>query len=363
MHDLCTKLLPKLVAGFVLGNIFLGPSTALARDEALKAMPWLDDLTRPVPQNHPVPQNQFNVGDSIGEGEAADDTIGAVNHQTVWSTGFEAADNVDSVNERFEATNSTGYFENDSARDAMFNRARSGADMADFAIQAQEVVAEASMTPSGDAGMVTILLGNNDVCADTLDTMTDPSQFEAQFRAGLDVLAASPLTSSADIHVSSIPAIYWLWNAKRNDLFCRVIAWRFVPCQNLLSSPGDDCESTASRLDPDTISAGDGPNCTRRKEFHAKIRDVYNPILRDVLAEYQSSGVPPKLPNAEFIDIFDVPFDSRHINDGDCFHPSVEGHALLAEKQWCRSKWGVGDIMCLPKPKAMPWLYLLLGEE
>ena len=245
----------------------------------------------------------------------------------------------------------------------MFNRATSGDKMTHFSRQAQEVVAAASNTPSGEVGMVTILLGNNNVCANTLDDMTDPALYEAQFRAGLDVLAASPLTSTADIHVSSIPAIYWLWNAKRNNVFCRVIAWSLVPCQNLLSSPGDDCESTASRLDPDTIRAGDGANCTRRKMFHAKIRDIYNPILRDVLAEYQSSGVPPKLPNAEFLDIFDVQFESRHINDGDCFHPSVEGHALLAENQWSRSKWGAGDIMCFPEPKAMPWLYLLLGEE
>ena len=32
----------------------------------------------------------------------------------------------------------------------------------------------------------------------------------------------------------------------------------------------------------DEIVAGDGPNCTRRKQFHARIRDVYNPILKRV---------------------------------------------------------------------------------
>jgi len=175
--------------------------------------------------------------------------------------------------------------------------------------------------------------------------MTDPVDFENQYRAGLDILAASAETSSAYIHVSSIPAIYWLWNAKRNIFWCRIFAWPFVPCENLLDNPGDDCASNASRLDPDNVYEGDGENCIRRKEFHAKIRDIYNPILRDVLKEYRDNGT---LPNANFIDVFDVHFEDSHVNGGDCFHPSETGHALLSEKEWCRSQWGKDDILCTP---------------
>jgi hypothetical protein len=113
----------------------------------------------------------------------------------------------------------------------------------------------------------------------------------------------------------------------------------------LLDSPADDCASDASRLDPDIVYAGDGPNCQRRKAFHARIRDDYNPILQDVLAQYRQEG---RLPNAYFIDVFDVRFFSNHVNDGDCFHPSVEGHALLSQEQWCRSRWGEGDALCTP---------------
>jgi cysteine-rich repeat protein len=296
-------------------------------------------------QNDAAPDNQFNIGDSIGEAEAANGTIGSINHQHVWSTGYDGGDVVDSVNERFEAADGAAYYENNSARDGTFNHAVSGAEMADFAAQATEVVAATAATPTGDAGMVTIMLGGNDVCAPNMDSMTDPAQFEAQYRAGLDVLAEWPATSGANIHVSSIPAIYWLWNARRSDTFCRYFVWPFVPCQNLLNDPGDDCESVTSRLDPDNVYPGDGSDCRRRKEFHARIRDVYNPIIQNVLAEYRDSGA---LPNSEFVDIFDVPFSSTHVNSGDCFHPSRAGHALLAEKQWCRSKWGVGDAMCTP---------------
>ena len=290
-----------------------------------------------------VPGNQFNVGDSIGEGEAADGTIGEAHHETVWSTGYNISDSVSSFNERFEGNAADDYYENNSSRDALFNHAVSGAEMVDFATQAQGTVSASAQAPSGTAEMVTVFLGNNDVCAASLNDMTDPGLFEEYYRAGLDVLASSNATRNAQIHVSGIPAIYWLWNAKRDAFWCRVFAWPFVPCENLLDNPSDDCESSASREDPDTVYAGDGSNCQRRKTLHGIIRDTYNPILRDVLDEYRASG---QLPNARYTDIYDVRFDSEHVNGGDCFHPSTTGHALLAEKEWCRTHWGNGDQAC-----------------
>ena len=292
--------------------------------------------------NFSYPANQFNIGDSIGEGEAADDTIGEAHHETVWSTGYASGDSVASFNERLEANDAPAYYENSAARDSVFNHAVSGATMADFAYQAQAVVSYTSQLPGGDAGMVTVLLGNNDVCADTLADMTDPLVFETHYRAGLDVLSASPATQSARINVSGIPAIYWLWNARRSNLLCRLV-WPLVPCQNLLASAADDCASNASRNDPDMDYPGDGPNCLRRKTFHRTIRDSYNPILRDVLDEYRTTG---QLPNAYYTDIYDVRFESVHVNGGDCFHPSEAGHALLAEKEWCRAPWGSADAQC-----------------
>lgn len=230
---------------------------------------------------------------------------------------------VSSLNERLEAQDAVAYYENNATRDPTFNHAVSGAVMADFAGQVSKIVSAISVVPGGSAGMVSVLLGANDVCADTLDGMTEPALFEAQFRAGLDILKNSAATRGAAIRVSSIPAIYWLWEAKRTDFLCRVFVWPLVPCGNLLDNPTDDCASTESRLNPDVIYSGDGPNCVRRKEFHARIRDVYNPILQDVLGEYSAT-----LPNARYVDVFDVRFGDSHVNDGDCFHPSAAGQAL-----------------------------------
>lgn len=292
-----------------------------------------------------TPLNLFNIGDSIGEGIAAYDDIGGFHHETVWSTGYDPADIVDTLNERFEATDPAGYDENDADRDNIFNQAEEGDEMEGFQAQANAVVAATGATPSGKVGMVTVFLGNNDVCTDAVGTMTDLELFEAQYRAGLDVLAASPATKDGYIHVSGIPDIYWLWIAKRSNFWCRIFVWPQVPCQELLANSSNDCGNGSSDLDPDTIHPDDGPNCIRRKEFHAAIRDDYNRILRDVLQEYKENG---QLPNAYYIDIFDIEFDDEHVNSGDCFHPSVEGHRVLAEEHWCRSPWGFDDPLCVP---------------
>jgi hypothetical protein len=290
-----------------------------------------------------APLNLFNIGNSIGEGIAADGSIGSVHHETVWSTGFDSGDSVFTINERFEDVDPTGYYENNADRDEIFNKAVEGDEMEDFEAQAVKVVQEAGEPPSATVGMVAVFLGNNDVCTDEVGTMTDLGLFEEQYRAGLTFLAESAVTKNAVIHVSGIPDIYWLWIAKRDSSWCRDWVWPLVPCRQLLENPLNDCGSGNSDLDPDTIYPDDGPDCIRRKQFHAAIRDNYNRILRDVLQVYIDSG---DLPNAYYIDIFDIQFESEHVNSGDCFHPSIAGHAMLAEEQWCRSPWGMDDPSC-----------------
>jgi lysophospholipase L1-like esterase len=284
-----------------------------------------------------VPANQFNIGDSIGVAEASNGTIGQAHPETVWSTGYNGSDSVATLNERLEALLPVTYYENNAARNSILNHAVSGAVMADFATQAQGVINASSQVPGSEAGNVVVLLGNNDVCADSLAQMTAPALFEAQYRSGLDTLAASPATHNARIDVMSIPAIYWLWNAKYTSFTCRLI-WAFGSvCQSLLANAQDDCYSTATRMDPDHINGMDGANCVRRKQFHQAIRDTYNPILQNVLQEYIDGG---QLPNARFTNIFDVQFTSAQINNGDCFHPNVAGHTLLADTAWFRSPLG-----------------------
>ncbi len=305
--------------------------------------------------------NLFNIGDSIGEAEAVDNVIGSHHHDKVWSTGYNRGDTINSFNERFGGICPEIFQENSGTMDPVFNKAISGSTMSDFPDQAREIVNTAGQTVAGRAGMVSIYLGNNDVCSDSLDSMTSAASFEHDFRAGLDVLADSAETREAVIHVSSIPAIYWLWQALHNDDWCR-IAWQFVPCRNMLSDPVNDCGAGASSLDPDTIHGDDGPDCRRRKTVHARIRDIYNPILKNVLVEYIRDG---RLENGYYNDIFSIRFQAGHINSGDCFHPSIQGQAFLAESQWQESIWNSPAPVCSeeePRQPSLPWLHLLLSN-
>jgi lysophospholipase L1-like esterase len=309
-----------------------------------------------------IPFNLFTAGDSISEAEAAADDIDTPHHESVWSTGYATMypEGGLSLNERFAARYPAIFQANSSMLDTVFNKAKSGAEMADFLGQVvgidsvKGVIAAAEEdTAAGKLGLLTIMLGSNDVCAprptgipsDPTENMTPKQDFEDAFILGLEALRASDATRNAHINVVGIPAIYWLWEAKRRDLLCSLLIWPFVPCQNLLYRPANDCGANDSSQDPDTIRPDDGLNCVRRKNFHKSIRDDYNEILARVVALYRTNGW---LPNIYYTDIFDIKFTSTDVNDSDCFHPSLNGQALLADETWCRSPWGQNDPLCQP---------------
>ncbi len=124
-----------------------------------------------------VPLNLFNIGNSIGEGSAAYDDIGETHHEAVWSTGFDRGDEVYTLNERFEDLDSARFYENNNDRDDYINLAIEGDEMEDFVAQAIDLVGAASATPSGKVGMVTVFLGNNDVCRDDVGKNDRPDSF------------------------------------------------------------------------------------------------------------------------------------------------------------------------------------------
>ena len=90
-----------------------------------------------------VPVNLFNIGDSIGEAETADNVIGIHHHDKVWSTGYDRSDSVYSFNERFADLCPATFQANDATMDQLFNQAITGSDMSDFADQAANIVTAA----------------------------------------------------------------------------------------------------------------------------------------------------------------------------------------------------------------------------
>ena len=70
--------------------------------------------------------------------------------------------------------------------DGKYNKAVSGAVMSDFVSQANNVIAEA--TAMERAGMVTILLGNNDVCTGSYENGFTPISFKLGTKSFADSL-------------------------------------------------------------------------------------------------------------------------------------------------------------------------------
>ena len=58
----------------------------------------------------------------------------------------------------------------------------------------------------------------------------------------------------------------------------------------------------------------------------------FNAILADLVAEFDASDGQHYWHYSNVT--YDVKFDAEHVSEIDCFHPSAEGQALIAEGTW-----------------------------
>src|SRR5215208_3772521 len=167
----------------------------------------------------PLPNSIASIGDSITR--AADVCCWYGDHPAQsWSTGGGAFDGITSHYEHIVALKPSIYGRN-------FNDAKSGAKMRDAAGQAQAAVTQG-------AHYVTILMGGNDLCTSSTATMTTVADFQAQYEATMNVLAAG-LSPNSHVFVSSIPDVYQLWKLFHTNLAAHFV-WSVAGiCQSLLS--------------------------------------------------------------------------------------------------------------------------------
>src|SRR5688500_15118049 len=104
----------------------------------------------------PFPDTMAAVGDSITQAASSAGSLGADAPQNSWSTGTSTT--VNSHFLRLRALNPSI---------TAFNRSVSGAKMANLNAQMSNVVA---LSP--DPGYLTVLMGGNDLCTDTVAQMT-----------------------------------------------------------------------------------------------------------------------------------------------------------------------------------------------
>ncbi len=232
------------------------------------------------------------IGDSITAGVGASPDRFEAAPENTWTTG-DADDEVMSHYERLLAAGAPIAGRND-------NFAIPGANMADGPDQARRTVL------SG-AAYVTILLGANDVCTSSIETMTPVADFERDFRATLDILVSG--LPQARMFVVSVPDIQRLWESFEESAVARQVWHAAGTCGALLH-----------------------PTNTQSERDEARARNLaFNEILARVCAEE---------PRCRFDGnaVFDYAFTREEVAI-DFFHPSHEGHRTLAELTWRYGYW------------------------
>ena len=241
----------------------------------------------------PLPDSMAAIGDSITRATDACCFYGDHPGRS-WSTGF-VSDSISSHYERIRAVN-PGMAGNG------HNDARAGAKMAAAADQAATAVIQ-------QAEYVTFLLGGNDVCTSSPETMTSVADFTSQFQAAMGELEAG-LPAGAHIFVSSIPNIYRLWQILHTNPVAQAVWFAARICQSMLS-PFNTSEDRAQVL-------------AREQTF--------NGVLEQACGQYA---------NCRFdgYAVFNYQFTVDQISKLDYFHPSIAGQAALARVTWAASWW------------------------
>ncbi len=270
----------------LLGSVLAG---AVATAPSAAAAP-----PTPTPARTGVPANIYAIGDSIttatGTGQ-----LGSEQKQNSWVTGTNGT--VLSMRHRLGISTANA-----------FNLASNGRRMRDFDDQANQLPASARY--------VVVELGGNDLCRPSVAEMTSAADYRAEFRAGLQAVAAH--APEALIFVASIPDIYNLWfirgapssiNPNVADQTGQAGAARFfwdnptgfvIPCESLLDNPT-------------STSAAD---VARRNQVR-----THNLVLNQVLAE-------------ECAAVLRCRFDGHAFFNRSSNRVSPPGGPLLPRNQW-----------------------------
>jgi lysophospholipase L1-like esterase len=254
-----------------------------------------------------TPLRLYSIGDSITT--AFDAWAPADNPALSWVNGFHGAweeffdvPDIQSQNQRITAAYGSSGRKNVSA-------AENGARWDDALDQAQGVITRA---PS----YVTILLGGNDVCQDSIDDLPSVAELQGHVRATLDFLDLS-LPAGATVVVAGIPDLKRLHDVAIVEkgllgIDCEAI-WATTalgfPCGSMLSS--DNSES--DRL------------------FVQSLNFAYNDTIRTAVNAKNASS---RRVYYQFVDLEPVPYTGEHISSIDCFHPSADGQQLLSALIW-----------------------------
>lgn len=255
----------------------------------------------------PLPGSMAAVGDSITQAASSGGSLGTDYPENSWSTGTNAS--VNSHYLRLLSLNPAISGLND-------NRSVSGAKMGDLNGQMQQVVA---LQPD----YLTVLIGGNDLCTDTVAEMTSVSTFRSQFESAMATLdAGSPNTN---VYVSSIPNVYHLWELFHGNWWARFIWSVGNICQSLLANPTSTTEADVARR---------AAVAQRNVDFNTQLAEV---CAATTHCRWDGNAA------------YNTAFTTSDAA-GDYFHPSISGQAKLAAVSWGAGYWPNGA----PPPNQPP---------
>jgi lysophospholipase L1-like esterase len=239
----------------------------------------------------PLPSSMAAVGDSITRAASTGGILGADAPQNSWSTGTST-----SVNSHYLRLIDAGA----DIGGRNHNLAVSGAKVGGLQAQMQNAVAVAP-------DYLTVLIGGNDLCTDTIAEMTPVTVFRDQFRSAMATLSTG--LPDTRVYVVSIPDVYQLWSLFRNNFFARLVWASADICQSLLANPGSTQPADVERR-----------AAVRQRNID------YNAAMAEVCAQFERCLFDG---NA----VFNTQLTMSDVS-GDYFHPSGSGQARLASVSW-----------------------------
>ncbi|MEU8870341.1 SGNH/GDSL hydrolase family protein [Streptomyces javensis] len=256
-----------------------GPTRAGKTPGAKRSIVW---NTRPT--------SIASLGDSITRGFDACSVLSDC-PEVSWSTGTD----VRSLAQRLlpSATADAGTH--------AWNFAKTGAVVADLPGQ---IEAAAARKPK----LITVMIGANDACRDSVDDMTSPEQFRTTFTSALTRLRRD--LPKTQVYVASVPDLKRLWSEGRKNVFGRQI-WKLGICPSMLKDSQDL----------------DAASNDRRQRVADRVTE-YNKVLKDVCGRDVLCRFDPA--------VHKYRFTTHELSKWDWFHPSKAGQAQLADMAYRR---------------------------
>lgn len=266
---------------------------ALALSMSL-ALTFLVSAPAAAVSSAPIPASMAAVGDSITQAASTGGSLGADAPENSWSTGTNSTVNSHFLRLLQLSPNLVAY-----------NRSVSGAKVANLPAQMDSVVA---ITP--DPGYLTVLIGGNDLCTDTVAQMTPVDDFRRHFTTAMTTITTgSPNTY---VYVVSIPDVYQLWELFKGNFWARFIWNSAKICQSLLANP-----TSTQTADVERRAAVRQRNI----DYNLALEQICESASFSARCHFDGHAA------------FDVEFTRNDVS-GDYFHPSIAGQAKLASVSW-----------------------------